>query len=73
VLGAGTRLTDEDIGQVTWVLTGESLTRKSFARYRTIGGSVIQRPGRMENVQQAINSPMTMIGSEGSREAWCTA
>jgi dihydroorotase len=58
---------DEAISQIIWVATGESLTRESFARYRKIGGSVIQAPSRMENVQQAINSPLTMIASDGSQ------
>ena len=61
------RLSDEAIGQIIWVETGESLTRESFARYRKIGGSVIQAPGRMENVERAINSPLTMIASDGSQ------
>lgn len=60
------RMSDEDIGQILWAATGEPLTRESFARYRKQGGSVIQRPGRMENVQQAINSPLTMIASDAS-------
>ncbi|MBI4472986.1 MAG: amidohydrolase family protein [Acidobacteria bacterium] len=58
---------DEAISQIIWVATGESLTRESFARYRKIGGSVIQAPSPMENVQQAINSPLTMIASDGSQ------
>ena len=61
------RLSDEEIGQITWVATGEQLTRQTFANYRKTGGSVIQRPGRIENVQQAINSPITMIASDGSQ------
>lgn len=61
------KMSDEAIGQTIWVATGEFLTRESFARYRKIGGSVIQAPGRMENVQLAINSPLTMIASDGSR------
>jgi len=61
------RLSDEEIGQITWVATGEQLTRQTFANYRKTGGSVIQRPGRMENVQLAINSPITMIASDGSQ------
>jgi len=61
------RMSDDDIGQVLWAATGEPLTRESFARYRKTGGSVIQRPGRMENVQTAINSPITMIASDGSQ------
>jgi N-acyl-D-aspartate/D-glutamate deacylase len=61
------RMTDAEIAEITWVNTGEQLTRESFARYRKQGGSVIQRPGRMENVQLAINSPLTMIASDGSQ------
>lgn len=61
------RMTDAEIGEIIWVNTGEHLTRESFARYRKLGGSVIQRPGRMENVQLAINSPLTMIASDGSQ------
>jgi dihydroorotase len=61
------RLSDEAIGQILWAATGEPLTRESFARYRKMGGSVIQAPGRMENVHTAINSPLTMIASDGSQ------
>jgi dihydroorotase len=57
---------DEAIAQIIWVETGESLTRETFAKYRKIGGSVIQAPSPIENVQQAINSPLTMIASDGS-------
>lgn len=58
------RLSAEAIGQILWAATGEPLTRESFARYRKIGGLVIQAPGRMENVRTAINSPLTMIASD---------
>lgn len=61
------RLTDEQIGQILWAATGEPLTRETFAKYRKQGGWVIQAPGRMENVQRAINSPLTMIASDGSQ------
>ena len=61
------RLSDEAIGQILWAATGEPLTRESFARYRKIGGSVIQAPGRMEHVERAITSPLTMIASDGSQ------
>jgi N-acyl-D-aspartate/D-glutamate deacylase len=61
------QMSDAAIGQMIWVATGESLTRESFARYRHMGGSVIQAPGNMENVQRAINSPLTMIASDGSQ------
>lgn len=61
------QMSDAAIGQMIWVATGESLTRESFARFRQMGGSVIQAPGNMENVQRAINSPLTMIASDGSQ------
>ncbi|HET9703904.1 MAG TPA: amidohydrolase family protein [Vicinamibacterales bacterium] len=61
------KMTDDEIGQILWVNTGEPLTRESFAKYRKQGGSVIQRPSRIENVQTAINSPLTMIASDGSQ------
>lgn len=57
---------NEAISQIIWVQTGESLTRETFAKYRQIGGSVIQAPSPMEFVQQAIVSPVTMIASDGS-------
>ncbi len=60
------QLSDEAIGQIVWVATGEPLTRESFARHRKTGGWVIQAPGRMENVQRAINSPLTMIASDAT-------
>ena len=59
--------TDAEIAAITWVNTGEQLTRETFAKYRKQGGSVIQAPSRMENVQTAINSPLTMIASDGSQ------
>jgi dihydroorotase len=61
------KMTDAEIGEMLWVNTGEALTRESFVRYRKQGGSVIQRPSRMDNVQTAINSPLTMIASDGSQ------
>jgi N-acyl-D-aspartate/D-glutamate deacylase len=57
---------DDAIAQIIWVDTGESLTRETFAKYRKLGGSVIQAPSPIEFVQQAINSPLTMIASDGS-------
>ena len=43
------------------------MPRETFATYRKQGGSVIQRPSRIENVQTASNSPLTMIASDGSQ------
>jgi N-acyl-D-aspartate/D-glutamate deacylase len=60
------QMSDNAIAQMIWVATGEFLTRETFAKYRQQGGSVIQTPSNMENVQMAINSPLTMIASDGS-------
>jgi N-acyl-D-aspartate/D-glutamate deacylase len=48
-----------------WPETGERLTRESFARYRRTGGTVIRHGNSAENVAAAINSPLTMIASDG--------
>jgi dihydroorotase len=48
-----------------WVATGERLTRETFARYRKIGGTVIQHTNTEERVLTAVSSPLTMIASDG--------
>ena len=60
------QMSDAAISSMIWVATGEFLTRETFAKYRQQGGSVIQAPSNMENVRTAINSPLTMIASDGS-------
>lgn len=56
---------DERFGIHQWVATGERLTRASFARYRKQGGAVIihDRPESM--TRAALESPLTMIASDG--------
>jgi dihydroorotase len=49
-----------------WPTTGEHLTRDSFARYRKEGGMVILPNNTQENVDPAIESPLTMIASDGA-------
>lgn len=56
---------DEWFHAFEWPETGERLTRETFARYREQGGTVIRHGNRTENVAAAINSPLTMIASDG--------
>lgn len=48
-----------------WPATGEHLTHDSFLRYRKEGGMVIVPSNTQENVDAAIESPLTMIASDG--------
>ena len=48
-----------------WSETGERLTRGSFARYREQGGFVIIHSRTEEMTRTAIESPLTMIASDG--------
>ncbi len=48
-----------------WPATGEHLTRDSFLRYRKEGGMVIVPSNTQDNVDAAIESPLTMIASDG--------
>lgn len=56
---------DEQFGIHQWVATGERMTRASFATYREQGGAIIihNRPEAM--TRAAIESPLTMIASDG--------
>ncbi len=57
---------DDDRFQIhQWVETGERLTRETFARYRAQGGSVISHSRTEEMTRAAIESPLTMIASDG--------
>ena len=57
---------DENFAQFIWVQTGEHLTRESFGKYRKQGGIVIQPPSySMDDVKAAVESPLTMIASDG--------
>lgn len=56
---------DSYFASLLWPATGEHLTRESFARYRKSGGMVILPSNTQENVDVAIESPLTMIASDG--------
>jgi dihydroorotase len=56
---------DTYFASLLWPATGEHLTRDSFARYRKSGGMVILPSNTQENVDAAIESPLTMIASDG--------
>ena len=49
-----------------WPATGEHLTRESFLRYRKEGGMIILPSNTKENIDAAIESPLTMIASDGA-------
>lgn len=48
-----------------WALTGERLTRASFARFRTIGGYIVDYNNTEATVTAAVAHPLTMIASDG--------
>ena len=49
-----------------WPATGEHLTRDSFLRHRKEGGMIILPSNTQENIDAAIDSPLTMIASDGA-------
>ncbi|SUZ98546.1 uncharacterized protein METZ01_LOCUS51400 [marine metagenome] len=51
-----------------WVNTGERLNRQSFAQYRAMGGIVIVHQRTEAMTRTAIESPLTMIASDGHIE-----
>ena len=56
---------DERFGIHQWVATGERLTRENFGHYREQGGSVIIHSRTEEMTRAAVESPLTMIASDG--------
>ena len=56
---------DDYFASLLWPATGEHLTRESFLRYRKEGGMAILPSNTQENVDAAIESPLTMIASDG--------
>jgi N-acyl-D-aspartate/D-glutamate deacylase len=56
---------DSYFASLLWPATGEHLTRDSFLRYRKNGGMVILPSNTQENIDLAIESPLTMIASDG--------
>ncbi|MDH5379305.1 MAG: amidohydrolase family protein [Cyclobacteriaceae bacterium] len=59
---------DEKIGIHQWVETGEFLNRETFGKYREQGGRVIIHSRTEEMTLSAIESPLTMIASDGLLE-----
>jgi dihydroorotase len=58
--------TDEKFAGFTWVDTGESLNRESFAKYRALGGTIISPATySLETVKALVAHTMTMIASDG--------
>lgn len=56
---------DERFQDFLWPATGERLTRELFAKYRKIGGPVVQFGNTEEVVSLAIAHPLTMVASDG--------
>ena len=58
--------TDEELAQIIWVRTGETLSRKTFPARRRTGGTIILPPlYSEESVRRAIASPLVMVASDG--------
>lgn len=56
---------EERFGRYQWVRTGERLTRETFGKYRTEGGSVIIHGRTEEMTLAAVTSPLTIVASDG--------
>ena len=56
---------DSYFASLLWPATGEHLTRDLFQRYRRQGGMIILPSNTQENIDAAIESPLTMIASDG--------
>ncbi len=59
---------DERFTVFQWGATGERLTRETFARYREEGGSVISHTRTEEMTLAAVESPLTMVASDGGAQ-----
>ncbi len=59
---------DDQIGIHQWSETGEFLNRESFGKYRQQGGGVIIHSRTDDMTEAALNSPLTMIASDGFLE-----
>jgi N-acyl-D-aspartate/D-glutamate deacylase len=57
---------DSYFAPMLWPATGEHLTRDSFLRYRKEGGMIILPSNTQENIDAAIESPLTMVASDGA-------
>ena len=56
---------DSYFASLLWPATGEHLTRDLFLRYRKQGGMIILPSNTQENIDAAIESPLTVIASDG--------
>jgi N-acyl-D-aspartate/D-glutamate deacylase len=56
---------DSVLARLQWPATGEWLTRESFRRYRAQGGVVVLHLNSPEMEALAIESPLTVIASDG--------
>ena len=59
---------DDRFPNLQWSETGERLTRDSFARHRAQGGLVIIHSRTEDMTRIAMESPLTMIASDGLME-----
>ena len=59
---------DIDYKDLQWAATGERLTKESFEKYRQAGGMVAIFSMKDDIVTAAVNSPLTMIASDGVLE-----
>jgi N-acyl-D-aspartate/D-glutamate deacylase len=57
-----------DYKDLQWAATGERLTKETFEKYRKTGGMVAIFSMTEEVVAAAVNSPLTMIASDGILE-----
>lgn len=60
---------DERFSRFVWPATGERLTRESFGRYRERGGVVVIEGMSEDRLRPTLQSPLTMIASDGVVEA----
>jgi N-acyl-D-aspartate/D-glutamate deacylase len=56
---------DRKFQRLEWALTGERLTRATFARFRALGGYLVDYNNTEEVVTAAVADPLTMIASDG--------
>jgi dihydroorotase len=59
---------DERFASLQWAATGERLTRETFAKYRTQGGSVISHSNTEEHLRVSLADPLPVIASDGGRD-----
>ncbi|MBL0173312.1 MAG: amidohydrolase family protein [Gemmatimonadaceae bacterium] len=56
---------ERKFARFAWALTGERLTRTSFARYHAIGGMIVDYNNSESVVTAAVADSLTMIASDG--------